>query len=149
FRKASRAPAAQNPLPRVPARPPPRAAPRRSSPIAATKRSRARLVAQRALEEAPLVDGTIGCRCPIVAGLFSRFRPPHALAAPCGIIVRRRLLSAGRSFARSLSEDRCQGFSPLQPKHRSFVRHEPEIFGSEVANSLRPSAGGANEEAAP
>jgi hypothetical protein len=33
-------------------------------------------------------------------------------------------LFAGRPFTRSGSRKRCQGFSPSQPGHRSFVRHE-------------------------
>jgi hypothetical protein len=86
---------------------------------------------------------------PLVFGLFGRFRPPPALAARCGIVVRRRIHFPGRPFARSRSGERCQGFSPLQPRCRFFVQHDSAIAGSAVANSLRPSAGGANEEAAP
>jgi hypothetical protein len=65
---------------------------------------------------------------PLVFGLFGRFRPPHALAARCGIVVRRRIHFPGRPFARSRSGERCQGFSPLQPRCRSFVRHDPACW---------------------
>jgi hypothetical protein len=61
---------------------------------------------------------------PLVCGLFDRFRPPPALAARCGIVVRRRIHVPGRPFARSRSGERCQGFSPLQPRCRFSVRHD-------------------------
>ena len=83
---------------------------------------------------------------PRVFGLFDRFRPPHALAAfrvassfAVGFSSR-----GGRSRG-LLPGERCQGFSPLQPRHRSFVRHGPAFADAAVTDSLRPSAGGADE----
>jgi len=61
---------------------------------------------------------------PLVFGLFGRFRPPPALTARCGIVVRRRIHFPGRPFAWSRSGERCQGFSPLQPRCRFSVQHD-------------------------
>jgi hypothetical protein len=61
---------------------------------------------------------------PLVFGLFGRLRPPPALAARCGIVVRRRIHFPGRPFAWSRSGERCQGFSPLQPRCRFSVQHD-------------------------
>jgi hypothetical protein len=65
---------------------------------------------------------------PASSAVFAAHMP---LAAPCGITVRRRFLFAGRPFARSGSRERCQGFSPSQPGHRSFAQLEARFRGSQ------------------
>lgn len=41
----------------------------------------------------------------------------------------------------------ARDFSPVQPRHRLLVRHGSTLVDAEAADSLRPSAGGAHEEA--
>jgi hypothetical protein len=96
-----------------------------------------------------LMEGR-GFRCLVVPGLFDRLHPPHALATPCGIVVRRRILLSERPFAQPTSDSRCQGFSPRAAE--SLVLSCGLIpFATEAAaaRSLRPSAGGAHEESEP
>jgi len=83
---------------------------------------------------------------PRIFGLFSRIRPPHALSRSCGIVVRRRVLFAGRPFARPASRGEVPGFFALAAE-TPILRVTWTRFsgGTAVTNSLRPSAGGANE----
>jgi len=54
-----------------------------------------------------------GSVTPCLHGLFDRLHPPHALAARCGIVVRRRILFPGRPFARPRSRAEMPGFFAL------------------------------------
>jgi len=76
------------------------------------------------------------------------FRPPHALTA---LVWHRRSPSVSHPGATvravAVSEERCQGFSPLQPKHQSFAWHEIACQAARrPTGSLRRWAGGANED---
>jgi len=61
---------------------------------------------------ATLTEGR-GSVTPCLYGLFDRLHPPHALAARCGIVVRRRILFPGRPFARPRSRAEMPGFFAL------------------------------------
>jgi hypothetical protein len=56
--------------------------------------------------------------------VYSTVSAHHTRVARCGIFRSpSAFLVPGRPFARPLAEQKCQGFSPLQPRHRLFVRH--------------------------
>jgi hypothetical protein len=56
--------------------------------------------------------------------VYSTVSAHHTRFARCGIFRSpSAFLVPGRPFARPLAEQKCQGFSPLQPRHRLFVRH--------------------------
>jgi hypothetical protein len=119
------------------------------APSPRTKKSRVRPVARCTLEEAPL-DGRARYRSLTIAGLFDRSRPPHALAAACGVFVRRRFPFAGRPFAQHACPERdARVFRPRSREAGPSRGMAPLEADPEAAHSLRPSAGGARVGAAP